>query len=68
MRCLGAIGVVELENPVCLKTIQPHFVEQGIWIRPFGKLVYTMPPFIANQEEVGTINSGIKKVLADYLQ
>lgn len=68
VRCLGAIGVVELEQPVSLKTIQPHFVQQGVWIRPFGRQVYTMPPFIANQEEIGRITTGIRQVLADYLQ
>lgn len=63
VRCLGAIGVVELKQAVTLKQVQPLFVEQGIWVRPFGKLVYVMPPFISTAENITALTHGIKNVL-----
>lgn len=67
VRVLGAIGVVELEKAVDMSIIQAMFVEQGVWIRPFGKLIYTMPPYICTKEDIQTISTGIYKVLARYL-
>jgi adenosylmethionine-8-amino-7-oxononanoate aminotransferase len=64
VRVLGAIGVVELKEPVDMKRIQPMFVEHGIWVRPFGKLVYVMPPFIMNDDEIVFLCKGIYDVLS----
>lgn len=67
VRVLGAIGVIELQHPVAMQKIQPLFVERGIWIRPFGKLVYTMPPFVITDSELQSLTKNIIHVLGDYL-
>lgn len=66
VRILGAIGVVELKDAVDMKVIQPMFVQNGIWVRPFGKLVYTMPPYIAQKNHIETLCRSIYDTLADY--
>lgn len=64
-RILGAIGVIELHNSVDMESIQSAFVEQGIWIRPFGKLVYIMPQYIISNEELERLCSGMYKVISN---
>ncbi|MBJ19524.1 MAG: adenosylmethionine--8-amino-7-oxononanoate transaminase [bacterium] len=64
VRVLGAIGVVELHEPVDLSIVQPEFVEQGIWIRPFGALVYTMPPYLIESDDLSLITRGIREVVS----
>ena len=66
VRVLGAIGVVELKQPVDMSQVQPAFVEEGVWIRPFGRLVYTMPPFITEPEDIQTICQAIENVIRKH--
>ncbi|HHF3269975.1 TPA: adenosylmethionine--8-amino-7-oxononanoate transaminase [Vibrio diabolicus] len=62
-RWLGAIGVVETRRPVNMETIQALFVEHGVWIRPFGKLIYMMPPFISKPDEIEKLVNAIDAAL-----
>lgn len=63
VRILGAIGVVELTFNVDMKTLQQEFVQRGIWIRPFGKLVYVMPPFVISETELNRLLEQLVEVV-----
>lgn len=64
VRILGAIGVVELKFNVDMQALQRQFVERGIWVRPFGKLVYVMPPYVISDAELNTLLQQLAAVVA----
>lgn len=66
VRVLGAIGVVELKEPVAMKVVQRQFVDLGVWIRPFGRLVYLMPPFIIDDDDLKTLTDSVTRVVAGF--
>lgn len=65
VRVLGAIGVVELKEPVDMAMIQERFVNKGVWLRPFGRLVYTMPPYIIEGEDLSRITRAVTEVVGE---
>ncbi|WP_180089359.1 adenosylmethionine--8-amino-7-oxononanoate transaminase [Acinetobacter sp. YH12219] len=68
VRILGAIGVVELTFNVDMKMLQQEFVRRGIWIRPFGKLVYVMPPYIISEHELKILLEQMVEVVKNMEQ
>ena len=68
VRVLGAIGVVEVDRPVDMHVVPHWFVEQGVWVRPFGRLIYIMPPYVINAAELSQLTGAIYQVTGRLLR
>jgi len=64
VRVLGAIGVIEMKEPLDVQKVQAQLIEQGVWLRPFGKLLYTMPSFVMNKADLNTLTSAMCEAAA----
>ena len=67
VRIKGGIGVLELDQPVNMAAITKRFVDKGVWIRPFGKLVYVMPPYVISEKDLDTLLSAMTVAVAEEL-
>ncbi|MEZ5078879.1 MAG: adenosylmethionine--8-amino-7-oxononanoate transaminase [Solirubrobacterales bacterium] len=59
VRVLGAIGVIEMAGEVDIPAAADAAAAAGVWLRPFGRLIYTMPPFVSTDEEIATIGAAM---------
>jgi adenosylmethionine-8-amino-7-oxononanoate aminotransferase len=64
VRTLGAVGVIETRRPVDMAVIQPLLVDLGVWVRPFGRLVYTMPPYVSTTQDLAALTAAMVEAVA----
>ena len=64
VRCLGAIGVIEMKQAVDMASIVRQFVDAGIWVRPFGKLVYLMPAYVISAPQLEQLCNSLIEIVA----
>lgn len=64
VRVLGAIGVVEMENKLDAQTLIPQFIEKGVWLRPFGNIIYLTPPFIISSEDLSKLTKAVCEIVS----
>jgi adenosylmethionine-8-amino-7-oxononanoate aminotransferase len=67
VRVKGAIGVLELEQPVNLPSLTRRLVERGVWLRPFGRLVYLMPPYLIGADDLDRVLTAMTASVRDEL-
>jgi adenosylmethionine-8-amino-7-oxononanoate aminotransferase len=65
VRTLGAVGVIELTDPVDVPRITAAALDRGVWVRPFRNLVYTMPPYVASDDDLATIATALVGAVAE---
>jgi len=65
VRTLGAVGVVELHRPVDMRRITRRLVARGVWLRPFGRLVYIMPPYIISRQDLTRLTTAMVETIAE---
>ena len=68
VRIRGGIGVLELNQPVDMASITKRFVDKGVWLRPFGKLVYVMPPYVITDHELNQLLTAMTETVAEELR
>jgi adenosylmethionine-8-amino-7-oxononanoate transaminase len=68
VRVLGAIGVIEMKKSVDMAAMQKRFVDSGVWVRPFGKLVYLMPPYIIEENELRCLCETVVDIVASFFR
>ena len=66
VRVIGAIGVIEFESPLDMKSVQEQLIENGVWLRPYGKLLYTMPPYVITDEELLIITKAMSVIVHSF--
>jgi adenosylmethionine-8-amino-7-oxononanoate aminotransferase len=68
VRVTGAIGVVQLDTTDAPDTssLRPAFVERGLWVRPFGDIIYLMPPFVIERDDLASLTAGVCEVVTDW--
>jgi adenosylmethionine-8-amino-7-oxononanoate aminotransferase len=64
VRVKGAIGVIELDESCDMSVLQPRLVAEGAWVRPFGRLVYTMPPYVCTTEDIAVVTGAMVRALS----
>jgi adenosylmethionine-8-amino-7-oxononanoate aminotransferase len=67
VRVLGGIGVVELAVPPDSARLQHALVERGAWVRPFGRLVYAMPPYISTEQDLSVVTRAMVGAIEEVL-